>query len=207
MNSPTITMEKAQAIQKLEEYEEAARKRPDLVADIDRTLMLAYKSLAQGKRLIDVNDALRHGGLNLSGIPKLAIARANAASSTVKWFDHGAAKFFWNEKAVWDARFGSDRFCWTTPRGTFENNLLTNRREYRTFVPMIPLPLRPKHHLENYFILWEANWHPEPSRDPYLLRPIAGPLMEILAEWDLTPIEIAAVRASTEFRNLAEGRQ
>jgi hypothetical protein len=67
----------------------------------------------------------------------------------------------------------------------------------RDGVPLIPLPMRPRRKLHNYFILWEANWNPEPPRDPYLLKPLAGTLMEIVAEWDLSPLEIAAVRGAT----------
>ena len=62
------------------------------------------------------------------------------------------------------------------------------------FLPLVPAPLRPKYHLRNYFVLWEANWHPAPPVDPYLLKPIVGSLMEIVAEWDVSPIELAAVR-------------
>jgi hypothetical protein len=43
-------------------------------------------------------------------------------------------------------------------------------------VPIVPVHLRPKHGLQNYHILWEAEWHPVPPTDPMLLRRYAGDL-------------------------------
>jgi hypothetical protein len=82
---------------------------------------------------------------------------------------------------------------WPVPAGTFDKDKIVVGKDFLAMTPLVPLPLRPKHKLENYFLLWEANWHPAPPRDPYLLRPLAGSLMEIIAEWELTDLEVAAV--------------
>jgi hypothetical protein len=161
--------------------------------------------------------------LNLAGIPRLAIGRAhknsvawrpnstitknirgslyslNTNSRTVATgggvFDYGVPTSRWSGSYL----IGDDRAFWSVPAHTFDSEKIAkdaqgNIRNFNAMTPLIPLPLRPKHKLDNYFILWEANWHPEPPRDPYLLRPLAGSLMEIIAEWDLTPLEIAAVK-------------
>lgn len=218
MNSPTITMEKQAAIQKLEEYEQAARNNPRAYRDIDKGLVEGYRALAKGRRLVDVNEAIRVGGLNLAGQPRLAIARAHVAS-VLWWPARRINKNTWggmkqsyetssadkssgvycygNREETWGTyRVGDDRAFWAVPVGTFDGTKVT-QKDVRAFCPLIPLPLRPKFNLSNYFLLWEANWHPEPPRDPYLLKPLAGSLMEIIAEWDLTPLEIAAVRGAS----------
>lgn len=206
MNSPTITMERQAAIQKLEEYEHAARANPRAMRDIDKGLVAGYRALAKGKRLVDVNEALKVGGLNLAGQPRLAIARAHVEAC--RWVPSGVNNFnLGHMDTDGGGRFvyhttnrtfiADDRVLWLVPIGTFgrvRHNVANP--SWRALVPLIPLPLRPKFNLSNYFILWEANWHPEPPRDPYLLKPLAGSLMEIVAEWDLTPLEIAAMRGA-----------
>jgi hypothetical protein len=70
-------------------------------------------------------------------------------------------------------------------------------------VPHIPPGLRPAHHLRNYHILWEAEWHPvapPAPRDPALLRRIAGDVFAVVAVWELTELERAVLGA----RSLSE---
>jgi hypothetical protein len=70
----------------------------------------------------------------------------------------------------------------------------TGRSEHSAQVPSVPLTLKPKRGLASYFILWEANWEPEPARDPYLLRRLGrGDLWLVLAHWELTEVERAAL--------------
>jgi hypothetical protein len=221
MQSPTITMQRQQAVEKLEQYEQALRSNPRASTETDRRIADGYKVLAKGGRLIDVNEALKAGGLNLAGIPKLAFARAHVES--VAWRPNAYTSKQWDRKRSWSVNTSGiadggglydygrsqgfmdyrtvidDRAMWAVPKGTFRADKV-QAKDFRAMVPHVPLPHRPKHNLDNYFILFEANWHPEPPRDPYLLRPITGALMEIVAEWDLTDLEIAAVRASTTSR-------
>lgn len=67
-------------------------------------------------------------------------------------------------------------------------------------VPHIPPALRPARKLENYHILWEADWQQDPPRDPMLLKRLAGTFYAVLAVWDLTDLERAVlngVRSAT----------
>ena len=204
MNSPTITMERESALAKLGEYEEAAKRNPRHKTDLDKQIMQGYRILARGGRMVDVNEALRHGGLNLAGQPKLAIARADATftdwmrMSDLRWngprayyVKTGITRYKWVERTS----IRDDRVQWLTADGCFPTEKLADKL-YRAFTPLIPLPHRPKRDLSNYFLLWEANWHPAPPVDPYLLRPVAGSLMEVIAEWEVSAIELAAVRAA-----------
>lgn len=204
MDSPTITMERATAVAKLAKYEDAARANPKRVADLDKGITQGYRILARGGRLVDVNEAMKAGGLNLAGQPKLAIARAHAPSvlwepeTQGQWVNLKPAGYIttgggtFNYYQTRNKRLTDDRVRWKIANGTFPPLHLNERKNFRGMVPLVPLPHRPRHDLSNYFILWEANWHSVPV-DPYLLRPLAGSLMEIVAEWDLTPLEVAAV--------------
>jgi hypothetical protein len=200
MNSPTIQMEKSAAAAKLEEYEKAMEKNPKLATQIDRDVMRGYKLLAKGARLVDVNEAIRHGGLNLAGLPKLAISRAHVASvrfsrtsdlAAYLWHDH-APRYRWSGN--W---YTSDTYRWVLPDNVFPWDK-KDHREVMALTPLIPLPIRPARSLHNYFLLWEANWHPAPPRDPYLLQQVTGSLMEIVAEWDVSDLELAAVSAAMQ---------
>ena len=65
-------------------------------------------------------------------------------------------------------------------------------------VPSIPPLHRPHDSLENYWLLWEAEWT-RPPVDPALLKHLGLNLYAVLAVWDLTPLEQAVLRGrSTE---------
>lgn len=204
MQGPTITMEREVAVKKLEQYEEAAERNPSAHTETDRRIADGYKVLAKGGRLVDVNEALRFAGLNLAGIPKLAIARAHVEAS--RWQARTECRYVENQYRLFHtgggqyhygpnrSRITGDRVIWWLDNDVFDRRKVQSSRDFRALTPHIPLPHRPKYKLENYFLLWEANWFALP-RDPYLLRPITGALMEIIAEWDLSDLEIAAVKA------------
>jgi hypothetical protein len=55
--------------------------------------------------------------------------------------------------------------------------------------------LRPKATLEHFHILWEAVWQPHTApRDPMLLKHLGGVFYAVVAVWDLTELERAALR-------------
>ena len=61
-------------------------------------------------------------------------------------------------------------------------------------MPIIPVHLRPKRGLANYHVLWEAEWERVVPRDPYLLRRIGkADLWLVVAHWELSPVEMAAL--------------
>jgi hypothetical protein len=204
MNSTTIEMTQSAALEKLESYERAIEANPRAATTIDLDVMRGYKVLARGGRLLEVNAAIVAAGLNLAGQPKLAISRAHVsechwqaqttytwdvATGKGEWQLTGGCHYIYNPER---RRVTDERVRWTLPALSFTGKL--SRLSIKALTPFIPLPVRPRHNLSNYFLLWEANWHPSPPVDPYLLRPVAGSLMEILAEWDVSPVELAAVR-------------
>jgi hypothetical protein len=46
---------------------------------------------------------------------------------------------------------------------------------------------------ERWRRLWEAEWRRVAPRDPYLLRHVGGDIWVVLAAWDLTEVERAAM--------------
>lgn len=69
------------------------------------------------------------------------------------------------------------------------------RASGRAVVPSIPARFRPDGDLSQYHILWEPIWEPTPPGDPILMKHLHGDFFVVLAQWDLTAIEKAALYA------------
>jgi hypothetical protein len=88
---------------------------------------------------------------------------------------------------------------------------------FRALLPTVPPHLRPTRtlhgsqvpiDLSRFFVLWEAEWELDrtvPPGDPALLRHLGGTLYEVLAKWDLTPVEQAVLAGRTPTRREIEG--
>jgi hypothetical protein len=166
--------------------------------------MRAYQLISQGRLIIRALEAVRLAGLYADGggygFPKLGLCRADALSCTAQMSSDGGCTMTADNSRVrirhhnWQAIPSKSVMVW--PSGTFGS--APNRKGWRAtaLVPAPPLYLRPKRGLANYHILWEAEWSKLPPHDPYLLRRIgSGDLWVVLAQWDLTPIERAALAA------------
>lgn len=188
MKAETIELDRAKA----RELWRAYRKHAHYSAPIDEEVMRAYKAIAQGRVVIRALDSIKNAGLGDDGLPKLAIARANEQWC---WFDgngDGSAVFTTSRRELWSRQSmkHSVRFA----RGSFPATVGAKRGQ--AIVPTIPLPLRPKRGLENYHVLFEAEWTALPPVDPMLLRRVGrADLWIVCAAWDLTPVEQAALAA------------
>jgi hypothetical protein len=171
---------------------------------IDWEIQRTYQLLAQGKVVIKAIESVRLGGLNEKGLPKLALGPATAAASHIRRNADGSMVMspddnFWSSRLEKRRlRFAAEAFVF--PRETFpayEHDGKRYRRgqdEHRAMTPIVPIHLRPKRGLENYHILWEAEWERVVPKDPYLLRRIGkGDLWLVVAHWDLTEVERAAL--------------
>ncbi len=101
-----------------------------------------------------------------------------------------------SEKSRFRFREGSLEF----PIETFSTYVIgaktyrNSNSRHKAMMPTVPIHLRPKRGLQNYHVLWEAEWEPVPPRDPYLLRRIGkADLWLVVAHWDLTEVERAAL--------------
>lgn len=194
MNVPTITMEPAEAKEKLKAY------RRELHHQADATYQAAadgYKALADGLPLIDINHAIAAGGYFADGFPCLAIARADQKAVRCD-FNRGEVRFDCTA-------YGRNRAA--SLRLVIRDEAAPNPTSWKwTRVPMVPAEVkgqlrdqRRSLKWSTYHILWEVErWYDrnpiEPPVDPFLLKHCGGSLYAVLAEWDLTELERSVMR-------------
>lgn len=161
---------------------------------IDKEVMSAYQKLASGRMVIQAIASVASAGVGDDGLPKLALARADAKFCRLRMRGDGSATMTTAQRARSASRNrgSSQTFDW--PAGTFKGSSVWKDAE--SIVPQAPLHLRPKHALQNYFVLYEAEWRKAVPIDPFLLRRIGkADLWLVLAHWDLTSVEAAALSA------------
>lgn len=201
MEIESFTMNTKEARRAFLEYRREIRSRYGSVAAAsaaDATTMRAYRELAKGRQVLDIRIMMREAGLLDTGMPVLAICRADAA-----WcrciVDHDGAALFRDEgnRVSWsgELRARETKGDVALPVGTFDvGDRFRGCQRGRAMVPEIPIAFRPHRGIANYHILWEATWEPEPPADPLLLRHLGSGLFAVLAQWDLSPIEQAVLR-------------
>jgi hypothetical protein len=193
MDVERIEMERQQARTLYREY----RKHQHYSQPVDDEIRRTYQALGQGRVVIKALESIRLAGLGDNGLPKLAIIRADQrqCDCVVSW--NGGAQF----NAAGAAARRTRKTLIELPAGTFTvpavnpSRLWESTRRGQAIVPLVPITVRPKRAIENYSILWEADWKDVPI-DPMLLRRIGkGDLWVVVAAWDLTPVERAALAA------------
>ena len=175
--------------------------------ELDQEVRRCYQLISQGKVIIQALDAIKASGLDEKGLPKLALAGATARACIIRRHrdgrlhmssEHAPVRKYTlaKEKTIYNYHAESFSFDKET-FPTWEDGGKRYRRnatDHRSSTPIIPIHLRPKRGLQNYHILWEAEWTPVPTRDPYLLRRIGkADLWLVCAAWDLTDVERAAM--------------
>jgi len=153
-----------------------------------------YREIARGKTVMSALQAIRDGGLDEFGRPRLAIMRADQSMCTCELYSsthvllcnqNRSRAAEWYFEIPWPNR--------PVPRE------ITGRTQYRHMarLPRIPPQHRPIHRLSDYHLLWEANWENIPT-DPYLLKRIGKDAWIVLAAWELTPVEVSVLRARAQ---------
>ena len=156
---------------------------------IDREVMSAYQKLAQGKLVIKALESITTAGVDDKGLPKLGLARADAKLLHLTMYGDGSARM---TTAARPRHQSPQTFNFVAK--TFPDN--ARWRNADAIVPQAPLHLRPKRAMQNYHVLFEADWTKAPPLDPFLLRRLGrGDLWLVLAIWDLTEVERAALTA------------
>lgn len=190
MQTETIELDRGKALELYRKYREHQHWSTPIDAEIQRT----YRLIAQGRVVIKALASIAAAGLGEDGYPKLAICRADVETCHLQILANGGMRM---ASKNW-ARDTETRCYIDFPAGTFPP---VRRPEFgwsrrQALVPLVPVHLRPKRGLANYHILWEAIWRPEPPVDPMLLRRCGkGDLWLVLAAWDLTEVERAALAA------------
>lgn len=170
MDVATITMPREAALKAYREYREHARTAQD------HAIMTGYRQIAKGRALINAREAIAKAGFDIFGRPLLAFGRADQTHQ--EWLSRESfGEFTIQPKWRFDYEPGPSR-GW---------------KRFRAQTPLIPPAIRPgATQLRKYWILWEANWTAPPV-DPLLLRHLSGDLYVVLAAWDLTDLERAAM--------------
>lgn len=189
MHTELLTLDRKQALELYRTY----KKHQHYSEPIDDAIRRAYQLIAQGRMVIRALESVKAAGLNAQGWPKLGLCRADIEKCHVTlWLNGGA-------------RMGENRWsrvrskCIDFPSGTFSGvrpytTKWQSSHDAEGIVPLVPIHLRPKRALENYHVLWEAEWTRVVPRDPMLLRRIGkGDMWLVVAAWDLTPVEQAAL--------------
>jgi hypothetical protein len=200
METLSVDIDRGKALELYREY----RKHAHWSAPIDRECQRAYQLISQGRMVIQALESVKLAGLYTegegAGFPKLALCRADALSCSAYISMDGSCEMTADNARMRYSRRGSpwspinSRSAIAWPADTFPAPV--NRRRWRAsaMVPLPPLHLRPKRGLENYHTLFEAEWSRTPPSDPLLLRQIGkADMWLVVAHWDLTPVEKAAL--------------
>jgi hypothetical protein len=188
MQVQTIEMNRAEALKMYQKYKTHANYSPPVDMEIRRV----FDAIAKGKVVIRALQSIKAAGVGEDGLPRLAIARADARQCIFSKHYDGfrmATKTWVNGKTAKSQYFDF-------PEDTFPGLRLV--RQYASTVPHVPPDLRPKRGKENYHILYEAEWSMTYPKDPMLLRRIgAADLWLVCGAWDLTDIEREVLGART----------
>lgn len=141
---------------------------------IDDEIRRTYQQIARGRTIIKAIESIAAAGTDEEGLPKLAIARADQEEAGFRRDGDGSAWMTSNPERLYSHSWGrvNEAACWTFhwPAGTFPTPNKQSYTTYRAIAPVIPIEVRPKRGLQNYHVLWEAEWERIPPRDPLLLR-------------------------------------
>jgi len=183
METDLIEMPKDKALEAYRAYNKILKEKRTRQ---DEILRRGYKHLAQGRKVINVADALLKAGLDSVGRPRIAIARAHWGKCFMKVSEDGSCAFAESNNQFW--RRASAYRCVNFSPGTVgeKRQSVTG---YSAVVPSIPPHFKPTDSLSNYHVLWDAKWTKEPPEDPLLLKHLGRNVYVILAVWDLTPLE------------------
>lgn len=190
----------------IEEAENAYKKYAELVKIREEKSLEILKQatyhLSQGRKVLNIFDSIKQGGVDGNKEPKLAIGRADWG--TVFFTKHrGKSGAFGSERVgsnwgkVDSVRLPVNYFDdeWDQIMHTWGSE--PKRPTVKSPIPIIPGELMPEGKLKNYYILFEVGqWEEDLSRrrigdDPLLLRRLSENMFVVLASWDVSPLEKA----------------
>lgn len=157
----------------------------------DEEIKRTYRHIAAGRTVIQALESIKRAGLTEKGMPKLAIGRATGEWILCHMNPRGGCAF---SPKRWYRDNAKDTVIMADGSFPVRASIPSRWDSGRAMIPIVPPQHRPKRALENYHILWEAEWERVPPKDPYLLQRLGkGDLWLVLAVWDLTPVEQAAM--------------
>lgn len=188
MQVDQLTFDKAEAEKLLRKYREHKAYQKPIDAEIERIAKL----VTSGKAVIRGIGSVTLAGLNEARLPKLAIMRADQPWCHFKGSRDGSGTMLSGLTFAYGNTTRARVF-------NFEPGALPDvdsSKAYRAMAPHMPPDVRPNRGLENYTLLWEAEWQWVPPVDPILARRIGNSdFFMVLAQWDLSPIERFVMQA------------
>ena len=195
MELSTIDMPRDEAREALEHYKAAVRTDR---RDEDRRIAAGLRAIVAGHALIRLPETISRGGWFDNGLPRIAVARANAT----RCFVRRSGRY---GNALWE-------FVYSDHEGADNRGALVGDHTVRVRVPDVPetrtswrgatiVPLIPPQHrrvgrggMASLHLLWEVEaWDLTPPVDPALIKWVGGDLWAVLATWDLTELERAVL--------------
>lgn len=194
MEAVNIEMDAAEALRLYKAYQRDRH----FETPIDREIKRTYREIAKGNTVIKALESIVAAGVHADGTPKLGLVRADQTRCVMRRSEDGsfrmaAPSHISTSRPAADMSFSfpagslppqkdSTPYGWWQPR--------------EAVVPIIPLHLRPRTGLDGYHILWEAEWNRTVPIDPFLLKRLGkGDLWLVVAAWDLTEVERAALQS------------
>lgn len=191
MELATFVITEDEARDKLAEYEDQLASERTVE---DRAIAAGYRAAARGLPVISLARTIAAGGFFGNGLPKIAIAPADAEQCFARWDGWSASgDLIFADRDDWNinrgALVGVHSVRVTIPGDDRPDS--RGRARGSTIVPTIPPRHRPrKNRLRRRYVLWEVeDWTPVPPVDPALLQHVRGDLWAVLATWDLTGLE------------------
>lgn len=196
MDIAPFTVEREKAKELWKEYVDACKKNPK--DEFLKDMKAIYNQMKSGRKVVDIHEVFRRGGLTIEGYPRLAIARADIKKVYCYYRRNGRVTFY-NTLPYWSNKVSSSD---VDIPGVYpalnENQIKDKWREYLRLeapLPAIPASIKPSRNLQAYHILWEVDkWEPIPPRDPYLLRRLSPNMFVVVAGWELTELERAVMK-------------
>lgn len=193
METAKLTVDRAEALEMWKKYQ-SHKHTLGAGKAVDREIERIYYQIARGKVVIKALESIVNAGLGEDTLPKLAIVRADAKECYLRTYMQGSASMC--DMVSPRANAASDRL-FSFPQGSFPGiGEKVHRWTHAAIVPLIPPDLRPRRGLQNYHILFEAEWTRKIPIDPLLLRRIGkGDTWLVCGAWELTEVERAVLQS------------
>lgn len=189
MEVSKITIDVAEADRLYREY----RDHRHSATPIDDEIRRVYREVSRGKVVLRAVESIRAAGLGDDALPKLAIVRADEPHVRLYPKKDGSAEMTAASVIHWRRSNTSASKLFQFSPASFPG-IKSDRPVYKALTPHIPPHIRPKTALDQYHILFEAEWSMVPPVDPYLLRRIGdGDMWIVCGAWNLTDVERAAM--------------